>query len=236
MKLYVLKVFIGPDGRGGNPLGVFLDASEISNQRRQEIAAELGFSETVFVTDRAQARLRIHTPAVELALAGHPLVGTAWLLAHLGCRVDVLRPPAGEVRTWSEDGRTWISANPLWGPEFELLQLDSPQQVENYPGAGPDQHLQIWAWQDEDAGVARSRVFWQDQPMAQVRSRVFPTALGITEDEATGSAALRLGQILGRGLVINQGVGSEILVRPLAPDLVAVGGRVELVATSDCPD
>src|SRR5439155_10315040 len=127
--------FVGQDGQGGNPLGVFLDAADISHERRQEIAAELGFSETVFVEDAAAGRLWIHTPVVELPLAGHPLVGTSWLLADQGIAVDVLRPPAGEVPTWSAEGRTWIRANPELAPEFEMHRLAGPADVDAHPGA-----------------------------------------------------------------------------------------------------
>ena len=219
--LHVVKVFVGPGGTGGNLLGVFFDAADVPAARRQEIAADLGFSETVFVADAATARLWIHTPAVELPLAGHPLVGTAWLLAEQGRPVDVLRPPAGEVATWQDDGRSWIRADPEWAPHFELTPLGSPAEVDAHPGAGPDEHLQVWAWEDEPAG--------------RVRVRVFPTSMGITEDEATGAAALRLGQQLGRSLVIRQGVGSEILVRPGPEGTVEVGGRVEPVETREYP-
>jgi len=215
VELHVVRVFVGPDGRGGNPLGVFLRAGSLPDARRQAIAADLGFSETVFVTDRDRGGLRIHTPAVELALAGHPLVGTAWLLARQGTPVSLLRPPAGHVRTWSADGRTWISARPEWGPTFEFRRLAAPVAVDDYPGGEAGRNVAVWAWQDEAAGV--------------VRARVFPGDVGIAEDEATGSAALRLGQLLGRRLTIRQGVGSELLVRPGSAGEVVVGGRVEWV-------
>jgi predicted PhzF superfamily epimerase YddE/YHI9 len=215
--LHVLHVFTGPDGAGGNPLGVFLDAADWNAENRQAIAADLGFSETVFVSDAARGELRIHTPKVELPLAGHPLVGTAWLLTHQGSPVRVLRPPAGEVPTWSSEGRTWISARPEWAPQFDMRQLTSADEVDAHPGAGPDELLQVWAWQDQDAG--------------NVRVRVFPTAMGIVEDEATGAAALRLGALLQRPLTIHQGCASEILVRPTPSGAIAVGGRVALVDT-----
>ena len=51
---------------------------------RQAVAGDLGFAETVFVDDRERAEMRIFTPEVELPLAGHPLVGTAWLLRERG--------------------------------------------------------------------------------------------------------------------------------------------------------
>jgi trans-2,3-dihydro-3-hydroxyanthranilate isomerase len=73
---------------GGNPLAVFPDGRGVSGERMQRIARELNLSETVFVLppdDPAHTRrLRIFTPAAELSFAGHPTVGTAFLLAALG--------------------------------------------------------------------------------------------------------------------------------------------------------
>jgi len=72
----------------GNPLAVFPDARAIPEDRLQAIAREFNLSETVFVYPPAEARharrLRIFTPAEELPFAGHPTVGTAWVLAALG--------------------------------------------------------------------------------------------------------------------------------------------------------
>jgi len=213
--MHVVRVFVGADGNGGNALGVFLDAYDWAADRRQKIAADLGFSETVFVERTGSGRLWIHTPTMELPLAGHPLVGASWLLASLDAAVAVLRPPAGAVPTWVADGRTWIRADPRSAPEFDMRQLASPSDVDAHPGACPDEHLHIWAWQNEAAGV--------------VRVRVFPTAMGIVEDEATGAAALRLGARLGRPLTIHQGKASEILVMPEEDGTVSIGGRVEPV-------
>lgn len=73
---------------GGNPLAVFPDGRGVDDATMQRIARELNLSETVFVLppdDAAHARrLRIFTPAAELPFAGHPTVGTAFLLAALG--------------------------------------------------------------------------------------------------------------------------------------------------------
>src|SRR4029453_10844164 len=108
-ELHVRRVFAAPEGTGGNPLGVFLDGPGVAEGRRQEVAADLGFSETVFVDDPAAGVVRIFPPAAELPFAGHPLVGTSWLLARERTAVTVLRPPAGEVPTFlDEDGVTWI--------------------------------------------------------------------------------------------------------------------------------
>ncbi|HEU4399866.1 MAG TPA: PhzF family phenazine biosynthesis protein, partial [Actinomycetota bacterium] len=114
-ELHVLRVFVAPDGTGGNPLGVFLDGAAVTEGRRQAVAADLGFSETVFVDDPRAGRLRIFTPAAELPFAGHPLVGTSWLLARERTAVAVLRPPAGEVPTFLDgDGVTWIRGRAEW--------------------------------------------------------------------------------------------------------------------------
>jgi len=70
---------------GGNPLAVFTDAHGISTELMQSIAREMNLSETTFVLP-AEApgtdyRVRIFTPAAELPMAGHPTVGTAFVLA-----------------------------------------------------------------------------------------------------------------------------------------------------------
>ena len=214
--LHVLRVFIGEGGAGGNPLGVFLDGQEVPEDARQGVAAELGFSETVFVEDAARGALRIFTPTEELPFAGHPLVGTAWLLAREGFEVSVLRPPAGEVPVRIEDDTTYISGRPEWAPPFEHIRLGSPEEVDALPGP-PDGHdlAGVWAWGDEEAG--------------RVRVRVFPVSLGISEDEATGAHAVRLAARLGRKITIRQGKGSLILAEPRSDGMVEIGGRTELV-------
>src|SRR5580765_4431971 len=73
---------------GGNQLAVFLDAQGLADAEMQAIAREMNLSECTFVmppTDPfAHHRVRIFTPRVELPLAGHPTVGTAFALAHAG--------------------------------------------------------------------------------------------------------------------------------------------------------
>jgi predicted PhzF superfamily epimerase YddE/YHI9 len=216
--VHTLRVFLGADGTGGNPLGVVLDGAAVPAAERQAVAAELGYSETVFVEDRETGALRIHTPTVELPLAGHPLVGTAWLLAHVGTPVDTLRPPAGDVPTWSDGELTWIRGRPEWGPPYDMARLESVEAVDAFAVPGGDAMVAAWAWEDEAAG--------------RLRARVFPNGIGIAEDEATGAAALQFGALLGRDLVIHQGEGSELHVRPAGDGTVAVGGRVALLATA----
>jgi predicted PhzF superfamily epimerase YddE/YHI9 len=215
-RLHVLRVFVGDGGAGGNPLGVFLDGAQVAEGERQEIAADLGFSETVFVEDPEQGRLRIFTPKEELPFAGHPLVGTAWLLTSEGLDVPTLRPPAGEVPVRLEGGVTFISGRPEWAPPYEHIELASPAEVEALAGPPHGQDLAgVWAWEDERAGY--------------VRARVFPIRSGIDEDEATGAHAVRLAARLARTIIIRQGKGSLIFADPQPDGTVEIGGRTELV-------
>jgi predicted PhzF superfamily epimerase YddE/YHI9 len=159
----------------------------------------------------------------ELPFAGHPLVGTSWLLARERTAVPVLRPPAGEVPTFLDgDGVTWIRGRAEWAPEMDLRQLGDPDQVDALDGA-PDGlgFVDCWAWEDEAAG--------------RVRARVFAPRYGIAEDEATGAAAVRLVSRLGRPLAIRQGAGSLLRARPGPGGTAEVGGEVVLDQVRDHP-
>ena len=218
-QLHLLRVFCADDGRDGNALGVFLDGHEVDAHHRQDVAADLGLSETVFVDDAARGAVRIFTPAVELNFAGHPTVGTAWLLSRERAPVERLRVPAGDLRVRYEGELPFVAARPEWGPPWELVQIDSPAAVEAQAApAGHDLAL-TWAWVDEAEGV--------------VRARAFGPRIGIVEDEATGSAAVRLCVQLGRPLDIRQGRGSRILARPEGDGLAEIGGRSVLDEVRD---
>jgi predicted PhzF superfamily epimerase YddE/YHI9 len=221
-EVHVVRVFADADGRHGNELGIVL-ASPRTDGREAAIARELGFSETVFVdavdgsgADPLGASIRILTPARELPFAGHPTVGTAWWLASQGVPVDHLRVPAGVVRVVREPGVVRVTADPAWAPVFAWLPLPSVEELHALDlaaavaAAGAD-HLYAWAWIDEAAG-------W-------IRSRMGAPALGIAEDEATGSAALRVTAHLGRDLRLTQGRGSELVTRLLDDGRAEVGGR-----------
>jgi trans-2,3-dihydro-3-hydroxyanthranilate isomerase len=88
----------------GNPLAVFTDGDSLSNDQMQAIAREMNLAETVFVQkptdERALARLRIFTTREELKLAGHPVIGTWFLLAELG----VVPAQEGGVHVMQETG------------------------------------------------------------------------------------------------------------------------------------
>jgi trans-2,3-dihydro-3-hydroxyanthranilate isomerase len=79
---------------GGNPLAVFPDAQGLSDQEMQALAAEFNLSETTFVLPaedpKNTARVRIFNRTAEMPFAGHPNVGTGWVLAELGRAKDGL--------------------------------------------------------------------------------------------------------------------------------------------------
>jgi predicted PhzF superfamily epimerase YddE/YHI9 len=215
--LDVLNVFTDKNGDFGNALGVVLDGAAVDRADRQRIAFELGYSETVFVDDRARGTIQIFTPGNELGFAGHPSVGTAWLLADTGTPVAALHPPAGEVLVHQEGDLTFISARLEWVvPPFELLQLPRPQDVDALT-ANPPGKVRVCAWA------------WIDEAEGRIRSRVFPVEFGIVEDEATGACAVQMAATFGRELRIQQGRGSQLLARPAGDGRAEVGGRVRRI-------
>lgn len=130
--------------------------------------------------------------------------------------VERLRVPAGGVPVWDDGELGWIRARAAWVHPLDIVQLPQAAAVEALTGP-PAEHgsYYAWAWLDEAAGTLRSRYFAPD--------------VGIAEDEATGAAAVVMGAKLGRSLIIRQGVGSELHVRPAADGWVEVGGRVALL-------
>ena len=102
-RLYQLDVFTNKP-LAGNQLAVITDGDGLSTKKMQAIAREMNLSETVFIqkpTDnRALARLRIFTTTQELPLAGHPVVGTWFLLGELG----VVPAQDGAVHIWQQTG------------------------------------------------------------------------------------------------------------------------------------
>ena len=211
----VVNVFVDESGSHGNPLGIVW-ASASTRRQEQQIAADLGFSETIFIDslDDRVASVRIFTPRQELPFAGHPTVGLAAWLRERGDDLRAIRVPAGNVRVRYDDELVFVTAMPEWTPPFEVYQMDSPAQVDAVdPDAYGEGLHYVWAWLDEDA--------------RRVRARMFAPDLGIREDEATGAAAIRLTAEVGRDLEIIQGEGSVLYthVRYLGQQ-IEVGGRV----------
>ncbi|MEZ3160722.1 PhzF family phenazine biosynthesis protein [Microbacterium sp. BWT-B31] len=209
-----VRVFVDREGAHGNPLAIaWADAA--TRGREQQIAGDLGFSETIFIDAIADGvvRARIFTPAVELPFAGHPTVGLAAWLRESGDEVRQIVVPAGSVRVRADGDVVFVTAMPDWAPEFEIERFDAPADVDAIdPETYADGMHYVWAWIDEGAHTVRARMFAPD--------------LGIREDEATGSAAIRLTAALGVDLDIRQGRGSRLHthVRYLGQQ-IEVGGR-----------
>ncbi len=213
----VLRVFTDPDGEHGNQLGV-VDAAAVEPTDRQQVAAELGYSETVFIDAPApgqnSAHVRIFTPTTELPFAGHPTVGASWWLREQGAPVHTLQVPAGLVQVAYEGAVTAINARSEWAPEFAIHDLASADEV---LGADPDDYSDdiphyLWAWVDREQGT--------------LRARMFAPSLGVPEDEATGAAAVRITDYLSRDLTIIQGKGSVIETQWSPEGWVRLAGRV----------
>src|ERR1700744_3025146 len=100
---------------GGNPLAVFPDARGLSDGEMQQLAAEFNLSETTFVLPPADpantARVRIFNRRSETPFAGHPNVGTAWVLRERGPKLR-FEEIAGLVEVEIADGRPTIAAPP----------------------------------------------------------------------------------------------------------------------------
>jgi predicted PhzF superfamily epimerase YddE/YHI9 len=159
--------------------------------------------------------MRIFTPGLELDFAGHPSVGTAWLLGKERAPVSILRPPAGEVEVRVDGGRTFVTGRPEWGPDWKLIQLEDALAVEETTAPPEGEELAcVWAWVDDAEGTIRSRCFSLED--------------GVGEDEATGSAAICLAGALERDIEILQGRGSRLDARYLGDGRAEVGGRVVL--------
>ena len=221
-EIAVLRVFTNAAGDFGNPLGV-VDAAAVPVSQRQALATELGYSETVFVdlpaASATTTRVWIYTPTTELTFAGHPTVGAAWWLHQRGTPVETLQVPAGTLQVSHSDDLTAVTAHAEWGPEIIMHALSKEQEVlaadaVDYSDGG---YHYLWAWLDRGRGY--------------IRSRMFANEPGVPEDEATGSAAVRLTGQLRRDLTITQGRGSQIFTTWCGPgDRVTLRGRV----VNDC--
>ncbi len=218
MQLTILDVF-AERAYAGNQLAVVRGAADLSTEQMQAIALETNFSETTFVTQESDhaATVRIFTPREELPFAGHPTVGTAWLLAG-GTGAYTLRLAAGEVPVAFVDGIGWMQPPPVaLGDLFDaadaagLIGLDVADLDEAYPSrlaeVGPrfvligvksltalrrarldaDLHR---AHLEAGRGVQCVFVFTAEAygADADFASRMFFEAGGIREDPATGSA------------------------------------------------
>jgi trans-2,3-dihydro-3-hydroxyanthranilate isomerase len=209
----------------GNPLAVVFDAHALSRDQMQAVAREFHLSETVFVlpprVPEASYRVRIFTPVTEVPFAGHPSVGAAvTLLRRSG------RPPGPLVQECEaglipiqvyDDGRaTLAGGTPTVGAPLDPAPLLAMAGLTGDDSAGPAPRLASCGLEcgylpvrpesvaraacdaaaATAADVGQLMVFGWDPGTVTAHARVFAPGLGVTEDPATGSAALALGVYL----------------------------------------
>ncbi len=220
----------------GNQLGVFLDGRPFNSDQMLRLAREMMFSETVFLMPSASggdAAVRIFTPGGELPFAGHPVLGTAFVVATaLGTDSVVLETGAGPVPVALErdEGRIVFGRMqqpiPTWEP-FEhpsallaALGVDSSGLPLELYCNGPE-HVYVRLASEQavaglrpdmarltDLGVAANCFAGED---GSWKTRMFFPGTGVPEDPATGSAAGPLALHLARHGEI--GFGQEIEIR-----------------------
>jgi trans-2,3-dihydro-3-hydroxyanthranilate isomerase len=209
----------------GNQLAVFTDAREIPEELLQPLARELKFSETVFVLPAAgggHARIRIFTPDVELPFAGHPTLGSAFVLA-APLQLDEIRLETGvgvvPVRLERDGARIVFGRMtqpvPTWKPfehEDELLAAlgveRSQLPVDVYDNGV--EHVYVCLGSEDEVAGLRPDLPRLERLPADVgancfagagrrwKTRMFFPGHGVTEDPATGSAAGPLAVHLAR--------------------------------------
>jgi trans-2,3-dihydro-3-hydroxyanthranilate isomerase len=223
----------------GNQVAVFTDAREIPEEKLQRIAREMNLSETVFVykpDGDGHARIRIFTPTIEMQFAGHPTLGTAFVLSGPlsldEIQLETLRGVV-PVRLEREDGRIVFgrmqqplpTVEPYEDDElFEILGVAGAElPVEVYDNGVPHVYVCLKS-EEEVAGLAPDlRRLGARAPLCfncfagegrSWKTRMFAPSSGVAEDPATGSAAgplalhlARHGRIgFGEEIEISQGV------------------------------
>jgi trans-2,3-dihydro-3-hydroxyanthranilate isomerase len=200
----------------GNGLAVFTDARELAEERLQPLARELNLSETVFVYPPEQgghAKIRIFTPATEVPFAGHPTLGTAFVLGG-PLQLEEIRLETGAgvipVRLEREGSRIvfgWMTqpvptVEPYEPAEALLAALgveESLLPVELYDNGLPHVYValgsedEVAALQPDLGALARLPAVLGVNCFAgsgtSWKTRMFAPAGGVPEDPATGSAA-----------------------------------------------
>jgi trans-2,3-dihydro-3-hydroxyanthranilate isomerase len=209
----------------GNQLAVFTDARDLDEVTMQALAKEMNFAETTFVlpprAEDADVRIRIFTPSIELPFAGHPTLGTAFVLGGplqkivLRIETDAGVIPVELEREGAEIVFGWMEQPiPKWEPfakADELLAVLGVERsglpVEMYP-IGPshvfvelDSPEQVASLAPDFGALGRlmsSSAYCFARDRDGWKARVFVPSHGVDEDAATGSGAGPLAVHLAR--------------------------------------
>jgi trans-2,3-dihydro-3-hydroxyanthranilate isomerase len=259
---YVVADVFTDTALAGNQLAVFTDARDLDPVTMQALAREMNFAETVFVlppqAEDADVRIRIFTPANELPFAGHPTLGTAFVLGgplqkiviRLETGVGVV--PVELEREGPQIVFGWMNQPvPQWEPFApadelqEALGVRSGLPVELYHLGPTFVYLELGSAEEvaslvpDHAVLARitaAGVYCFARDGSGWKSRMFAPVHGVPEDAATGSAAGPLAVHLARHGRIAYGEQIEIaqgveIGRPSRLYAIVEGsdGRVERV-------
>ncbi len=237
MRAYVIVDVFTDAPLEGNPVAIFTDGSGLSGETMQRAARELNLSETVFLVpgeEGADARARIFTPYVELPFAGHPVLGTAFVLGERSGGDEVrLQTGSGLVRIALQRRHGVIAFGEMQQPIPSWEAFDRPDELLAALGvSGSRLPIDVYdngprhtfvALEDETA-VAKLRpdigaltdlgavgVSCFAVSGDRVKTRMFGPGLGVAEDPATGSAAGPLAVHLARHGVTQ--FGQSIVIR-----------------------
>lgn len=207
----------------GNPLCVFEDGGALDEATMQALARQFNLSETTFIlpSRAAAARVRIYTPAYELAFAGHPTLGTAFVCRSLGLGGDELEleMAAGTIPVRARGDRWTLQANPPTWRECTasreqlgaMLGID-PAEIGERPlwvKSGKEQLIvpvrseqavrnahpraDLFAQLQSEDGQSMAYVFAELGGDRLLSRFFFPAGAALLEDPATGSATANLG-------------------------------------------
>jgi trans-2,3-dihydro-3-hydroxyanthranilate isomerase len=137
VKFYIVDVF-AENKYEGNQLAVFISGGKIDSAEMQKIAKEMNFSETTFILSGLQDNggydVKIFSPDSELPFAGHPTLGTAYVIKNLLDRPESseikLNLPVGQIPVVFEDQYAWMTQNqPEFGTNVEIDRIVAALQI-----------------------------------------------------------------------------------------------------------
>lgn len=117
LPFYIIDVF-AENKYAGNQLAVFLEAENLSSEEMQRIAKEINFAESTFIRkldfENHSAEIKIFTPASEMKFAGHPIIGTSWVLMNKIFKNEPkaikLEVPIGPIQIQKTEDLIWLKA------------------------------------------------------------------------------------------------------------------------------